>query len=82
VAGWEAMPLTMAIFPASPAIELQRMNTAATPDAGFVADHPRNNRSGDRKIPPPVPVRPDNRPITLSGHLHHEHDQKGGRCQD
>src|SRR2546423_786982 len=52
-------------LPVNPAIELQRMNTAATPDALRVSDQPRKSRIGDRKIPPPVPVRPDRKPIPM-----------------
>jgi hypothetical protein len=48
-------------FP-SPAIEFARMKTAATPLAVRVSDHPANKRMGERKIPPPVPVRPERKP--------------------
>ena len=54
---------TEAMLPRSPSTELQRMNTAATPDAVRVSDQVRKSRSGDRKMLPPVPVSPESQPI-------------------
>jgi len=51
-------------FPASPDIELTRINIADTPAAVLVSDHLANKRTGVRKMPPPTPTSPDNSPIT------------------
>ena len=45
------------------ATELQRIKKAATPEAVRVSDQPRNSKIGDRKMPPPVPVRPERKPM-------------------
>ena len=50
-------------LPARPASELTRMNAAATPPVSRVSAQPMNSRSGLRKMPPPVPVRPASSPI-------------------
>ena len=39
------------------------MKTAAVPDAPLTLVHPKKIISGDKNIPPPVPVRPDSKPI-------------------
>jgi hypothetical protein len=48
----------------SPNTELANMNNAAVPLAPFVVVHPANMISGERNIPPPVPVKPARKPIT------------------
>ena len=53
---------TAARFPARPAIELTRMNTAATPDVRRGSSHRNRMINGLRKIPPPVPVSPASSP--------------------
>ena len=42
---------TIATLPSNPATELQRIKTAATPEAVRVSDHPRNSKIGERKMP-------------------------------
>ena len=54
---------TEEILPNKPEIELNKMKTAAVPDAPLTLVHPKKIISGDKKIPPPVPVRPDSKPI-------------------
>ena len=54
---------TLVRFPARPAIETHRMKPADMPDVFRTASHPKNRISGLRKMPPPVPVRPDSAPI-------------------
>ena len=49
--------------PLSPEIEFTRINIAESPAAAFVLVHRKNKRSGARKIPPPVEVIPDRKPI-------------------
>lgn len=44
-------------------MELQRKNMPATPDDVFVSGQPMNISSGERTIPPPVPVRPERKPM-------------------
>ena len=39
----------------------------AMPEAFRVAAQPQKIRIGDRKMPPPVPVRPDRRPMVGAG---------------
>jgi len=51
------------IFPSKPETEFRKMKTAAVPDADLTAVHPKARIMGDRKIPPPVPVRPEMKPI-------------------
>ena len=51
------------IFPKRPEIELNKINTAAVPDEPFTVVQPRKTINGDKKIPPPVPVRPERNPI-------------------
>src|ERR1700736_972183 len=46
----------------SPAMELTRMNNAETAAACRMWAHRKNKRRGVRKIPPPVPVRPERNP--------------------
>src|SRR5436190_9187935 len=50
--------------PARPAIELTKMNGAATAEVCLVAAQPIIRRSGERKMPPPTPVRPERKPNT------------------
>ena len=50
-------------FPSKPAAEFARINKAATPDAGFGALQAMKTSSGERNMPPPVPVRPERKPI-------------------
>jgi hypothetical protein len=53
----------LAKLPASPAMELTRMKAAEVPDVGRLPAQPVNSSKGLRKIPPPVPVNPESRPI-------------------
>ena len=52
-----------ATLPKRPEIELKRIKAAAVPEAPFIVVQPRININGDKKIPPPVPVSPERRPI-------------------
>jgi hypothetical protein len=49
-------------LPSSPAIEFTRMNTTEVAAAVFVGAQRMTIISGVRKIPPPVPVRPESSP--------------------
>ena len=49
-------------FPAKPEAEFTKIKSAETADAVFVFAHPIKIASGVKKIPPPVPVRPDKSP--------------------
>src|SRR5262249_51403680 len=49
-------------YPTSPPTEFTKMNSAETAAAWRMRAHSQNKRSGVRKIPPPVPVRPARRP--------------------
>src|SRR5207302_8404201 len=49
--------------PARPAIEFVKINNAETADACFVFAQLEKSRRGVRKIPPPVPVRPERNPM-------------------
>jgi len=60
VLGSEARRETL---PARPAIELPRMKGAARPEAARVSAHPAKSSTGLRKMPPPVPVRPESSPM-------------------
>ena len=51
-------------FPAKPANELHKIKIEAVPDASLIVVHPKKIISGDKKIPPPVPVKPDSKPMT------------------
>jgi hypothetical protein len=53
----------LAKLPASPAVELTKMKAAEVPDVGRVPAQPVNSSKGLRKIPAPVPVNPESRPI-------------------
>src|SRR5438445_11814683 len=55
-AGMDCLALTK---PARPAIEFTRINNAETADACFVFAQLEKSKRGVRKIPPPVPVRPE-----------------------
>src|SRR5207244_8761925 len=59
-AGMDCLALTK---PARPAIEFTKINNAETADACFVFAHLEKRRRGVRKIPPPVPVRPERNPM-------------------
>ena len=59
-AGMDCLAL---INPARPAIEFTKINNAETADACFVFAHLEKSKRGVRKIPPPVPVRPERNPI-------------------
>ncbi len=52
-----------AIHPARPAMELTRMKAALIPEVVRVLAQPEKSMMGERKIPPPVPVRPESPPI-------------------
>jgi len=45
-------------LPNKPAIEFNKIKAAAVPDAALTYVHPNNTMSGERTIPPPVPVNP------------------------
>ena len=51
------------MLPKRPDIELKRINAAAVPEAPLIVVQPRIRISGDKKIPPPVPVSPESKPI-------------------
>jgi hypothetical protein len=50
--------------PKSPAIEFTKMKAEEIPAACRKLAHPMNSKSGLRKMPPPIPVRPDRKPRT------------------
>lgn len=50
-------------FPSRPARELRKIKAATVPLADFTAVHPNQIIRGDKKMPPPVPVMPDKKPI-------------------
>ena len=50
--------------PVKPANELHNINNAATPEAFFTVVQFAEIIIGDRKIPPPTPIRPETIPIT------------------
>jgi hypothetical protein len=50
-------------YPTRPATELTRMNKAETAAARRIDAQRQNRSSGVRKIPPPVPVRPERNPM-------------------
>lgn len=54
---------TLEILPSKPAIELTKTKLADSPDDWRVSAHPITSKSGERKIPPPVPVNPESKPI-------------------
>lgn len=54
---------TLDRLPARPAIETHRMKPTAIPEVFRVASQPSHRMIGDRKMPPPVPVRPDSTPM-------------------
>ena len=49
-------------FPNKPEIEFNKINSAETAAAFFVVAQRISKSNGVRKIPPPVPVSPDNNP--------------------
>jgi len=51
------------MLPINPETELKKIKTAAVPDAPLMLVHPKKIINGDKKIPPPVPVSPDSKPI-------------------
>ena len=55
--------LTEVIFPRRPDIELNKINAATVPEEPFTLVQPKKTINGDKKIPPPVPVRPERNPI-------------------
>src|SRR6476661_5813716 len=59
-AGMDCLALTK---PARPAIEFTKINNAETADACFVFAQLEKSKRGVRKIPPPVPVRPERNPM-------------------
>ena len=54
---------TEEMCPSKPNTEFVRINRAAVPDAPLTEVQPKKMISGDKKIPPPVPVNPDSNPI-------------------
>ena len=50
-------------LPNKPETELAKINTEAVPEALLTAVHPNASMSGDKKMPPPVPVMPEMKPI-------------------
>ena len=54
---------TEEMCPSRPKTEFVRINSAAVPDAPLTEVQPKKMISGDKKIPPPVPVNPESNPI-------------------
>gem|GEM_PF-2177343 len=52
-----------AMHPIRPAMEFTRINAALIPEVVRVLAQPEKSIMGDRKIPPPVPVKPESPPI-------------------
>lgn len=52
-------------LPIKPEAEFTQMKAAATPAVVFASPHPNIKIIGDRKIPPPTPIIPLNKPITI-----------------
>jgi hypothetical protein len=50
--------------PSNPKTEFVRINNAAVPEAPLTDVQAKNMISGERKMPPPVPVNPESKPIT------------------
>ena len=50
------------ITPNIPAMELTKINAAATPEITFRGAQCKKTNNGLRKIPPPTPVTPDKKP--------------------
>ena len=59
----DGMPRLPVRKPPSPAIELTRMNNAETAAACRMCAHRQTSNNGVRKMPPPVPVRPERSPM-------------------
>ena len=55
---WSETPI-----PTNPESELTNMNTAAVAAADFTLAHRFNKIIGERKIPPPTPIKPLKNPI-------------------
>ena len=53
------------MLPINPDNELKKIKADAVPEASLMEVHPKKTIRGDKKIPPPVPVSPDNNPITI-----------------
>lgn len=52
-------------LPNKPAIELRRINPAAVPEAALTVVQRIKTIIGDKKMPPPVPVSPEIKPIII-----------------
>ena len=50
-------------MPSKPKLELIKIKSAVIPEVVLVELHPKNKMSGDKKIPPPVPVKPAKNPM-------------------
>ena len=50
--------------PANPDNELTKMNKALMAAVCFISVHFNNKRTGDRIIPPPIPISPERKPMT------------------
>lgn len=46
-----------------PAMEFARINGAEMPEAWRVPVQPKKSKRGVRNIPPPVPLKPDSKPM-------------------
>lgn len=49
--------------PARPDNEFTNMNKALIAAVCFISAHFNNNKTGDKIIPPPIPIKPDRNPI-------------------
>jgi hypothetical protein len=49
--------------PARPDDEFTKMNKALIAAVCFMSVHFSNNKIGERMIPPPIPIRPERKPI-------------------
>ena len=50
-------------FPARAAAELSRLKGAVTPAAERAFAYPSASKNGERKMPPPTPVKPESKPL-------------------
>ena len=62
-AGRQASASGEGAFPSSPAVEFTRMKAADTPPVSRISAQLAKISRGLRKMPPPVPVRPESRPM-------------------
>lgn len=65
---WNSIPFVSC--PASPDIEFTKMNNALMAAVCFWFVQASNNNTGDRMIPPPMPINPDKNPMQEIGRAH------------